>query len=128
MNRHELLQLLLEMTEENDRLKAKLGEAEEKFRDRSIAVDEAGSIAEAAMRLNGVFDAAQTAAKDYLDNIRALSERQDRICERLILDAKDTAAQIVADADAYSKKIRAEADMYYKSIKEKADRLADRAE
>ena len=37
---------------------------------REIELREAGSIAEAALRLNGVFEAAQKAADQYLYNIR----------------------------------------------------------
>ncbi len=39
---------------------------------RAIELKEAGSIAEAALRLNGIFEAAQKAADQYLYNIRLL--------------------------------------------------------
>ena len=41
---------------------------------RLIELEEAGSIAEAALRLNGVFEAAQRAAEQYLINVRRVSE------------------------------------------------------
>lgn len=41
---------------------------------REIELREAGSIAEAALRLNGVFETAQKAADQYLYNIRRLQE------------------------------------------------------
>ena len=41
---------------------------------REIELNEAGNIAEAALRLNGIFQAAQEAADQYLYNIRLLSE------------------------------------------------------
>ena len=41
---------------------------------REIELKEAGNIAEAALRLNGIFQAAQEAADQYLYNIRLLSE------------------------------------------------------
>lgn len=44
---------------------------------REIELQEAGSIAEAALRLNGVFEAAQKAADQYLESVRALHPRQD---------------------------------------------------
>lgn len=43
---------------------------------RHIELREAGSIAEAALRLNGVFAAAQAAADQYLYNIRQLQEKE----------------------------------------------------
>lgn len=39
---------------------------------REIELEEAGSIAEAALRLNGVFEAAQKAADQYLESVRAM--------------------------------------------------------
>ena len=48
---------------------------------REIELEEAGSIAEAALRLNGVFEAAQRAAEQYLVNVRSLSERAPEIPE-----------------------------------------------
>ena len=40
-------------------------------------MDRAGSIAEAALQLNGVFEAAQHAAQQYLDNLQDLYEREE---------------------------------------------------
>ena len=45
---------------------------------REIELEEAGSIAEAALRLNGVFEAAQAAAEQYLYNVRLASEHRRR--------------------------------------------------
>ena len=39
---------------------------------RRIELQEAGSIAEAALRLNGIFEQAQKAADQYLENVRRL--------------------------------------------------------
>lgn len=41
---------------------------------REIELSEAGNIAQASLRLNGIFEAAQAAADQYLYNIRLLSE------------------------------------------------------
>ena len=56
-----------------EELEAELAEAEKKPRERRITEREAGSIAEAALKLNGVFEAAQAAADQYLENIRTLA-------------------------------------------------------
>lgn len=44
---------------------------------REIELQEAGSIAEAALRLNGVFAAAQKAADQYLDSVRTLYAQKE---------------------------------------------------
>lgn len=51
-------------------------EIEEMKESRVIELAEAGSIAEAALRLNGIFEAAQQAADQYLMNVRKLSKAE----------------------------------------------------
>ncbi len=56
---------------------AKLKEEIEQIKaSKQIELEEAGSIAEAALRLNGIFEAAQRSAEQYLMNVKRLSERQ----------------------------------------------------
>ncbi len=47
---------------------------EEMKASRLIELEEAGSIAEAALRLNGIFEAAQRAAEQYLMNVQRVAE------------------------------------------------------
>lgn len=47
---------------------------EEMKASKLIELEEAGSIAEAALRLNGIFEAAQRAAEQYLMNVQRVSE------------------------------------------------------
>lgn len=74
LSRADLLELLLAESRENEQLRARLEEAEKKLNSREIELQSAGSIAEAALRLNGVFEAAEQAAQQYLENIRRISE------------------------------------------------------
>ena len=76
LSRAELLELLLEESRENERLRAQLQEMNEKLADRAIRIERAGSIAEAALQLNGVFQAAEEAVAQYLENVRRLAEEQ----------------------------------------------------
>lgn len=70
LSRRELLELLISQGREMDALRDELEQAKAELADRRIHVERSGSIAEAALRLNGVFEAAQAAADQYLDNIR----------------------------------------------------------
>lgn len=70
MSRSKLLEILVSQSREIDRLKAELETAESKLRDREIQIASCGSIAEAALKLNEVFEAAQRAADQYLENVR----------------------------------------------------------
>ena len=70
LKRIEILELLLEQSRENERLRAEIEEMKKKLEDREIAIKESGSIAEAALKLNGIFEAAQKAADQYLENLK----------------------------------------------------------
>ncbi len=74
LSRADLLKLLLEERQENERLRAQLKKAYEALRDRKIRMENVGSIAEAALKLNDVFEAAQAAADQYLENVRRMAE------------------------------------------------------
>lgn len=49
-------------------------------------IDEAGSVADAALQLNGVFDAVQRAADQYLYNIK---QRCEALADRLYQDSEE---------------------------------------
>lgn len=95
LSRADLLELLLEESKENERLREKLRVASEKLKDKTILLENAGSIAEAAMQLNHVFEAAEAAAQQYLDNVRRMAvgpekepEKDDELLKE-ILSASD---------------------------------------
>lgn len=71
LKRVELLELLVEQTTEMEELKAQLEEAQKALEDRKILLEKAGSIAEAALALNRVFEAADRAARDYVASVKA---------------------------------------------------------
>lgn len=75
LSRSELLELLVAQSRENDRLQKRITELEARLFARGIELKEAGSIAEAALRLNGVFEAAQKAADQYVENVRLQAEQ-----------------------------------------------------
>lgn len=70
LKRVDLLEVLLSLSKENEELQRKLAEAEQKLADKEIKIAKAGSMAEAALLLNGVFEAADAAASQYLENLR----------------------------------------------------------
>ena len=74
LNRIALMELLLEVTKENELLRSQLSDAQRRLASREIRLRHSGSIAEAALRLNGVFEAAQAAADLYLENVTIKAE------------------------------------------------------
>ena len=74
LSRRELLEMMISLTEENEKLKIRLEQAEARLRNRRIMIDNAGSIAEAALQLNHVFEDADRAVQQYLENVRRMTE------------------------------------------------------
>ena len=123
LSRSELLEMLIAQASENEKLKQELADARAALQDRTIAIDQAGSIAEASLQLSGVFEAAQAAAEQYLVNIQRMNDQQDLIAQKLQGDARKKAAAIEADADAYSRKVHEEADADWQQVVSKAQAL-----
>ena len=87
LKRSELLEMLLARTEEVERLRAELDEANEKLADRAICLENVGSIAEAALKLNDVFAAADAAVEQYLKNVERITCGDDKLIEPAPADA-----------------------------------------
>ena len=120
LSRSDLLELLISQTEENQALKTRVAQLEDQLNDRRIAVAEAGSIAEASLKLNCVFAAAEEAARQYLENIQRIQQEQEASSQSLREKAGQEAEAIRQEAEAYSQKLRGEADAYWKQIEERA--------
>ena len=99
LSRTDLLEMLVDLSEELNRVKQQLEEAEEKLNKRQIAIDNAGSIAEASLQLNGVFEAAEAAGEQYLENIRNLSDRQEEICRRIEWECREKARRRLEEVE-----------------------------
>ncbi len=123
LSRSGLLEMLLAQVEENKKLKMQLNSMQTQLDNRRIVMNEAGSIAEAALQLNGVFEAAQNAAAQYLENIRQLSDKGEDICRRMEEEAKKKADAIRAEADSYSHQVRSQADQYQRQAVKKIQDL-----
>ena len=74
LSRRQLLEMLVIQKKENTRLRQELERARAALIERRIAIDQSGTMAEAALRLNQVFEAADRAAKQYLQNIKPQAE------------------------------------------------------
>lgn len=77
LRRIDLMELLLSQAQEIESLQERVIELEEKLKNREILMAEAGSIAEAALKLNKVFESAQAAADQYLENVGRLADKAD---------------------------------------------------
>ena len=78
LKRQDLLKMLLDTEEENRQLREDLDKARQQLDSRRIAISESGNLAEAALRLSGVFEDAQHAAEIYVHNIEQACREQEQ--------------------------------------------------
>lgn len=99
LSRTDLLELLLAQRRENEQLRCILDQTQSQLADRTIKIDNAGSIAEASLQLSGIFAAAQDSCQYYMDNIKLLSERQSAVCQQMEQETKEKCDRMVAEAE-----------------------------
>lgn len=117
LNRYQLLELIILQTEQINELEKQLAGAKERLESQQIQTSQAGSIAEAALQLSGIFKAAQNAADTYLENVKRHTENAEQIEE----NAKASAQQILENA-------RTEAETLTKNARMQADSMIQSAQ
>ena len=125
LSRGDLLEMLVAQGEELEAVKAKLLETKAELQKKEMDITEAGSIAFASLKLNGVFEAAQAASQQYLDNIKLLSERQQDICEKLEQESREKADALIAETtekcDEMLAKAKAESQAYWDEVSQRLE-------
>lgn len=106
LNRAELLEMLIAQSKKLSRVEEELSQAQNELEQRRVAITTSGTLAEAALKLNGVFEAADQAAQQYLESLR----EQESNAERIIAGAETKAQEILSDAEAQRQIILADAD------------------
>ena len=99
LRRDELLQILLELEQENEQLSDQNALYERQFEERKVAIDEAGTLAEAALKLSGVFAASQEAADLYLHNVELLCERRRAQSAELLASTREACLELARQTD-----------------------------
>ena len=94
LSRAELLELLLAQTRETERVRKRLERAEEELAQRRLKIQQTGNLAQAVLEVNGVMEAAQEAAQQYLDNIAQMEQETRQRCEKMLAEARQEAEQI----------------------------------
>lgn len=100
-----------ELTQDNEKLSKAL-------EDRRLRVSAAGNIADAAIEIHNVMQAAQSAAEHYLEEMRISASGE---YQRILTEANEKAAQIIAEAEQEAAQIIERAKMedpYYDPVVE----------
>lgn len=112
LSRSELLEMLIIQSKRVDELEKTIQSLEDTIEaqqaNRAIIIEESGSIAEAALKLNGIFATAQVAADQYVENVKAKYES---------LEVEIRAKQEQTDAEILAKLEQADAEIKAKYAK-----------
>ena len=84
LRREDLLDMLIRQSEDYARLTDELTKAKEELAKRALAMENAGTLADAAFQLNGVYHAADDACSQYVESIRQMHEQQLKIQEECL--------------------------------------------
>lgn len=91
LRREDLLEIMIEQQKQLNMLRQELEDTRKQLEDRRILIQNAGSIAEAALQMQDIFSRAQKAADEYL-----LSVQQQG--EALLSEARREAEEILNQA------------------------------
>ncbi len=115
LGKRDLIEIIYELKKIEEELNSQVADLSAKIEDRQIKLNEAGSIAEAAISVSNIFSVAQSAADEYLSAIQNSTENADKI----VAEAEEKAKSIVDSANGEAQTIVFEAELQAKSkIKE----------
>ena len=88
LSRSQLIDIIYQFQITQNELNAEIERLKKALDDRRLRVTEAGNIAEAALELHNVMQAAQSAADAYLEEIRTMREETKKDCQRILGNAQ----------------------------------------
>ena len=116
LSRADLIAMMLELEKENQQLREDLEAAQKNLESRRISIDKAGSLADAALQLNGVFEAAEDACSQYTRNLQERSRRIQEYCTRMERQTQEKCQKMLEQTQR-------EADAYWEFVRKKAREL-----
>ena len=81
LGKTDLLTLIYKQEKQIQRLTKEVEELKQQLEDRTIQIKEAGSIAEASLKINKIFEVAQQAADEYLRSIKEVNKPSHEYAE-----------------------------------------------
>lgn len=108
LGKTELLSILRDQEAELEQLRAQISKLQSELEEQTIQMDKCGSIAEASLQVNQVFQAAQAAADQYLANVREKEAGADEAARRIESEAQKRAEAKIQDTEMRCKQLEAE--------------------
>lgn len=99
LSRTDLIEIIYQLKKNEQNLQAQLETVKSELEDKRIKINNAGSVAQAALEISEVFQATQKAADIYLEEIKCRLETVDEECQKKVIEAKKIAAEIIREAN-----------------------------
>ena len=99
LSKGELIEIIYQMKKNELRLHSELQTATAELKKKNLKIRDAGSIAEAVVSLNDLFETAQKTADDYLEQIHAANANIEERCRQLEEETKQKCLQKEQEAD-----------------------------
>ena len=109
MSRGELIDVIYALKKQQEELAAENEELRQQLSQRELKLQKAGSIAEAAMSLNQVFETAQQAADQYLQSVYANCGNEEEMAKGILADANAQAQKTLEEARRQSETMLSQA-------------------
>ena len=126
LSRAELLEMLIDKSREIEALREQLDDALAQLNDRALRIENAGTMAEAALLVNGVLDAAQQAGAQYQENMRLRQSQMEEECARIEAESREEAGQMLAQTQQQCRQIEQDTRRRCEEIRQSAEHEAGR--
>lgn len=121
LRRRDLLELLVQQTEDNDSLQAQVDALTVQLQSRNLSISKAGTLADALMSINDMFRTADAVAKQYLDNVRQMAEQQEATCAKMEQECQERCDAMIAEAERECEAKKEEARRECEARKQEAE-------
>lgn len=98
LSRSQLIDIIYQLQLKQAELIAENEKLSKELADKRLRVSKAGNIAEAALEIHNVMQAAQDAATQYLEEIHIMHDETEKKCQQLLENARKEANAIIAQA------------------------------
>ena len=100
LNRRELLEMLVIQSRRVEQLEQEVAELKQRLEDKQLSIRDCGSIAQASLQISGIFDAAQAAADQYLENIARMEREMSELHGQAMREAEGCGEEKPLDPQA----------------------------
>ncbi|MCD8105675.1 MAG: hypothetical protein LUF35_11935 [Lachnospiraceae bacterium] len=131
MNRAELIEIIYALQQNEKTIREENIALNQRLQEKTICIENSGSIAEAALSLNQIFESAQNAADQFLSSVQATKSGVEEEARQILEEAKRQADQIVGAAREEAEQIldraNTEARAVVEQTREEAGQIVNEA-